>query len=396
MLFTKAFFPLLDNDSEILYFDSAASTQTHSMVLESMDKYYRNYRANCNRGSHVLGDQTSEAVYNARQQVADFLSTQSENIIFTSGATESLNMVAKWNEHVDTVIITNVEHHANIIPWLEQNRTVSNGRLAILEVEEDGSIDLEKADKLFSQHPGCLLSMTSASNVLGNYLPWETLSHIAHSYGISVCVDFCQSAAHHRIDLDHNDIEWACFSGHKMYGPTGVGVLWTKFNPGELKSLKYGGGAVYSVTYDKVVYADDYTKHEPGTPNIAGMIGFGTACELIAYDRENIASKEHQLETHLLQQGIHNIPGLKFINVSRDNVLANPIFTFVPSIHSEDIAQHLTYTKMCIRTGNMCAHPIANKLSPRGLVRVSIAPYNTFEDCDALISQLTTLMNKLI
>ena len=396
MLFSKAFFPLLDNDPEILYFDNAASTQTHSMVLESMEKYYKTFRANCNRGSHILGDQTNEAMFNARQQVADFLSSEPENVIFTSGATESLNMVAKWNEHVDTVIVTNTEHHANIIPWLEQNRTVSNGRLAILEVGLDGSIDLDKADKLFQQHPGCLLSMTSSSNVLGNYLPWETLAHMAHSYGISVCMDFCQSVAHHKIDLEVNDIEWACFGSHKMYGPTGVGVLWTKFNPAELKPLKYGGGAVSSVSFENVTYTDDYTKHEPGTPNIAGIIGLGTACELVAYDRDKIVAKEHEIETYLLEHGIHQIPGLNYVNVNRDNVIANPIFTFVPTVHCEDIAQHLAYTKMCLRTGNMCAHPLANELSSKGLVRISIAPYNTTEDCDALISQLTALMNKIL
>lgn len=396
MLFSKAFFPLLDNDHEILYFDSAASTQTHSMVLESMDKYYKTHRANCNRGSHILGDKTNEAVFNARQQVADFINASPENIMFTSGATESLNMVAKWNEHVDTVIITNAEHHANIIPWLEQNRTVSNGRLAILEVELDGSIDLDKADKLFQKHPGCLLSMTSASNILGNHLPWETLSHMAHAHGISVAIDFCQSAAHHMIDLEVNGIEWACFSGHKMYGPTGIGVLYTKFNPGDLKSIKYGGGAVLSVTYENVLYSDDFTKHEPGTPNIAGMIGMGTACELISYDREKILVAEHELETYLMQEGIFNIPGLQPVNVHRDNVMQNTIFTFVPKIHCEDISQHLAYTKICLRTGNMCAHPLANELSSRGLVRISLAPYNTKEDCDALISQLTDIMQRIL
>lgn len=396
MLFSKAFFPLLDNDSEILYFDSAASTQTHSMVLESMDKYYKTHRANCNRGSHVLGNQTNEAVFTARQQVADFINVSPEHILFTSGATESLNMVAKWNEHVDTVIITNVEHHANIIPWLEQNRTVSNGGLAILEVGLDGSVDLEKADKLLSRHEGCLLSITSASNVLGNCLPWETLAHMAHSYGISVSMDFCQSASHQPIDLVKHEIEWACFSGHKMYGPTGIGALYTKFSPGDLRSLKYGGGAVNQVTFENVVYTNDFSKHEPGTPNIAGMIGMGTACELISYDRDKIHDAELDIESYLLKNGINTIPGLKMVSVLRDPFVSNTMFTFVPTPHCEDIASHLAYTKVCIRTGNMCAHPIATALSHNGLVRVSAAPYNTEEDCDKLISQLNTIMQNVL
>ena len=209
-------------------------------------------------------------------------------------------------------------------------------------------------------------------------------------------MDFCQSAAHHNIDLQANEIEWACFSGHKMYGPTGIGVLYTKFNPGDLKPIKYGRGSVHSVTFENVVYTDDYTKHEPGTPNIAGMIGMGTACELIAYDRENIIKQEHKIERYMLEKGINQIPGLKYVHVPRDNVAVNPLFTFVPDKHSEDIAQHLAYTKICLRTGNMCAHPIANALSSKGLVRISIAPYNTEEDCDALISQLNDLMTKLL
>ena len=396
-MFTKEYFPLLKNNSEIVYFDNAATKQTHVMVLDAMNKYYTEFRGSPGRGVYALSEQSADAISVARQQVAELINAPAEQIMFTTGSTQALNWVAQWNQSVDTVIITETEHNANIVPWLAQGRTVNNGRLVVLPVNEDGVLDnFEKIDQIFSQHPGSLLSMCVTSNVTGSTQPWEKLANMAHDHGISVCLDACQTVAMHQIDLLSCPVEWLVFSGHKMYGPTGVGALYTAFDLDQIKSMYYGGGAVKDVTFNSVVFESGISKHQAGTPNTASIIGMGVAAELIKfYGYDDIQREIYLCSSKIKQAGLWDIPGLDMITTSTN--LSKDIHSFVPKKgHSSDIAEILRNTGVALRTGRVCAHPYVDRLTNgRGIVRISVAPYNTQSDCDTLVAELSRAMEIL-
>jgi cysteine desulfurase / selenocysteine lyase len=396
-MFIKQYFPLLKNNPEIAYFDNAATTQTHEFVLDAMNKYYTEFRGSPGRGVYAMAEQSAIAIDVARQQVAELINAPAEQLMFTTGSTQALNWIAEWNRSVDTVIITETEHNANIVPWLAQGRTVDNGRLVVLPVNESGQItDFEKVNQIFSQHPGSLLSMCVTSNVTGCTLPWEHLAILAHDHGISVCLDACQTVAMHQIDLQVQPVEWLVFSGHKMYGPTGVGALYTAFDLDQIKSMYYGGGAVKDVTFNSVVFETGISKHQAGTPNTASIIGMGVAAELIKfYGYPDIQRDIYECNSTIKQAGLWDIPGLDMITPATN--LHKDIHSFVPKKgHSSDIAELLRTTGVALRTGRVCAHPYVDRLTNgRGIVRISVAPYNTQSDCETLVSELSKAMEIL-
>ena len=396
-MLSKLHFPLLKNNASIAYFDNAATKQTHEFVLNAMNKYYTEFRGSPGRGVYPMAEQSAVAIDVARQQVAELINAPAEQVLFTTGSTQALNWVAEWNQSVDTVIITETEHNANIIPWLAQGRTVDNGRLVVLPVNEDGQItDFEKVDQIFSQHPGSLLSICVTSNVTGCTLPWEQLTHQAHDHGISVCLDACQTVALHQIDLTVCPVEWLVFSGHKMYGPTGVGALYTAFDLNQIKSMYYGGGAVKEVTFNSVIFETGVSKHQPGTPNTASIIGMGVAAELVKfYGYDKIQRDIFLCNSNLNKAGLWDIPGLDMI--TRSTNLSKDIHSFIPKKgHSSDIAEILRNTGVALRTGRVCAHPYVDRLTDgRGIVRISVAPYNTQSDCDTLVAELSRAMEIL-
>lgn len=398
-MFQKQFFPTLKNNPELAYFDSAASTQTHQSVLDAMHEYYTAYRSNSGRGEYPIANRASVEVENAREQVADLINASPENILFTAGATDSLNMIAEWCSKYHSVIITEAEHNANIVPWLEKGFTVANNRLKVVPVNDNtGLIELDHLEKLLSSLDGtALVSFCATSNVTGITQDWQTIATLCHKYGVPVAVDFCQTIAHDRIDLNETPIEWAVFSGHKMYGPTGVGVLYSSFDFSSLRSLKYGGGAVVDVTFDSAQYATGHEKHSPGTPNIAGIIGMGVAAELLTFvDFDEIHAQEIRVANELYAQGIDVIPNCELYVQSHQG--HRSIFSLVPTkLHSSDVGTLLSHTNVAVRTGRVCAHPLVDRISRgRGIVRVSVAPYNTKQDVKTLISELTNVFTKYI
>lgn len=401
MLNSKELFPIFEKQPNLRYFDSASTSQTPKPVLDAMHRYYTEFRANTGRGEYVLTDTATHAVSVARSQVAELINVNPEHLLFTAGTTDSLNRIANWCKSYDTIVITEAEHNANIIPWIIQGRTVDNGRLVVLPIDDHtGYVDLENMESVLSKIDGAgLLSFCATSNVTGVTQPWQAMTNIAHQYGFGVAIDFCQTVAHEKIDLTTCPIEWACFSAHKMYGPTGVGVLYTPFDLDELVPQTFGGGAVNHVSFHDVDFATGTLKHEPGTPNIAGIIGMGTAAELINYvGYSNIHEWEDTVVINLLSYGFDDLPNCKlYCHTSAAADSPRSIFSFVPTVgHSHDVAVQLAHSGVAVRTGKVCAHPLVNRIAyQKGIVRVSIAPYNDIDDCRELVSHLRSALLKL-
>lgn len=393
----KEQFPTLNNDTTLAYFDSAASTQTHQSVLDRMNKYYEHQRCNVNRGDFRISKDTSEEIEVARQSVADLIDAKPEQIMFTAGATEGLNIVADWYKDSPVVIITEAEHTANILPWIAQGRTVENGRLQVLPINEYGMLDFDHAVKLFENNPQSVLSIHSHSNVTGIPINYKKLTKAAHSSGITVIIDACQTIGTHKFDC--YTVDHAVFSGHKMYGPTGTGILYSRRPMEDLRAVRLGGGAVQHYDFSgNIDFYDGPTKHEVGTPNIAGILGLGIAAEwinFIGYDV--ITSRLQELDLAMSDADIFNIKGLSLIYPNyRQN--GRHVYSFTcEGYHPSDISAFVGLDNVALRVGKLCAHPIVNKVSGgKGVLRISTGIYNTQEDVYKLSESLCKAIQKLV
>jgi selenocysteine lyase/cysteine desulfurase len=390
-------FPTLKSNSDLVYLDSAASTQTHQSVLDRMNKYYEEQRCNANRGDFPISQLVSADIELAREQVAELINAKPEQIMFTAGATEGLNIIAEWYKDAPYVIITEAEHTANILPWIAQGRTIDNGRLIVLPVTERGTLDTNKACELLAKYPNGVLSIHSHSNVTGIGTDYKKLTKAAHDQGIKVIIDGCQTIGTH--EFDPFTVDHAVFSGHKMYGPTGIGFMYSRLPYDRFRSVRLGGGSV--VSYDlngNVDFYDGPAKHEVGTPNIAGILGLGVAAEYtnyIGYDE----MKKHftDLDFALSDTDIFNIKGLELVFPNyRQN--GRYVYTFnCNGFHPSDVSAYLGTQNIATRVGKMCAHPIVNKLSGgKGLLRVSPGIYNTKEDMNKLSEGLCKAISRLL
>ena len=390
-------FPTLKNDTGLVYLDSAASTQTHQSVLDRMNKYYEQQRCNANRGDFPISQQVSADIELARQQVAELINAKPEQIMFTAGATEGLNIIAEWYKDAPYVIITEAEHTANILPWISQGRTIDNGRLVVLPITERGTLDTNKACELLAKYPNGVLSIHSHSNVTGIGTDYKKLTKAAHDQGIRVIIDGCQTIGTH--EFDPYTVDHAVFSGHKMYGPTGIGFMYSRLPYERFRSVRLGGGSV--VSYDlngNVDFYDGPAKHEVGTPNIAGILGLGVAAEYTNYMGYD-GMKKHftDIDFALSDTDIFNIKGLELVFPSyRQN--GRYVYTFnCNGFHPSDVSAYLGTQNIATRVGKMCAHPIVNKLSGgKGLLRVSPGIYNTKEDIEKLSEGLCKAIAKLV
>ena len=392
----KEEFPTLQNNSDLVYLDSAASTQTHQSVLDKMNKFYETQRCNVNRGDFPISQEVSADIELAREQVAELINAESEQIMFTAGATEGLNIIADWYKDSPVVIVTEAEHTANILPWIAQGRTVENGRLVVIPVTERGNIDTNEACKLFDKYPYSVLSIHSHSNVTGIGTDYKKLTKAAHDKGIRVIIDGCQTIGTHKFDpftVDH-----AVFSGHKMYGPTGIGFMYSRLPMERFRAVRLGGGSVSHYDFKgNVEFYEGPTKHEVGTPNIAGILGLGVAAEYvnwIGYDK----MKEHftEMDFAMSDSDIFNIKGLNLIYPNyRQN--GRYVYSFTcDGYHPSDVSALVGIDNIAIRVGKLCAHPIVNKVSGgKGVLRVSPGIYNTKEDIEKLSEGLCKAIKKL-
>ena len=393
----KTDFPTLANNPDLVYLDSAASTQTHQSVLDRMNKFYEEQRCNVNRGDFPISQQVSADIDTAREQVAELIGTTPEHIMFTAGATEGLNMIADWHKDAPVVIITEAEHTANILPWMAQGRTTENGRLIVLPVTERGTINTAEACKIFEDWPYAVLSIHSHSNVTGIGTDYKKLCKAAHDQGIRVVIDGCQTIGTH--PFDPYTVDYAVFSGHKMYGPTGIGLRDSRLPFERFKNVRLGGGCVSHYDFSgNVEFYDGPAKHEVGTPNIAGILGLGVAAEYIRFTGYNEITRHlNKLDFAISDTDILNIKGLKLIYPNyRQN--GRYVYSFTcEGYHPSDVSALLGMDNVAVRVGKLCAHPIVNKVSGgKGVLRVSPGIYNTEKDIQKLSDSLCKAIKKLV
>jgi cysteine desulfurase/selenocysteine lyase len=394
-------FPLLKESIHgrpLVYLDNANTTQKPRQVLEALQHYYRHDNANIHRSTHLLSERATEAYEAARARVQRFLNAaRPQEIVFTRNATESINLVAgsygrNQVHEGDEIILSAMEHHSNIVPW--QILCEEKGaRLHIIPINDAGELLLEEYEKLLSPRTR-LVGIVQMSNSLGTINPVRCIIESAHRHNVPVLVDGAQAAYHTRVDVQALDCDFYVFSGHKLYGPTGIGVLYGK--AGHLEAMppyQGGGDMIRSVTFAKTTYNALPYKFEAGTPNIAGGIGLGAAIDYLeAISMEAIAAHEHELLTYGIE-ALQQIPGLRLIGTAREKA---SILSFVlEGIHPHDVGTVLDQEGIAIRTGQHCCQPVMDRYGIPATARASLALYNTREEIDALVRGIHTVLEVL-
>ena len=394
----RAHFPILQRqvgDNPLVYLDNAATSQKPQCVIDRLQRYYSEENANIHRGVHALSQRATDAYEKSRAKVADFIGARdAREIVFTRGATESINLVAsclsqKDLKSGDTVLITEMEHHANIVPW-QLLRDRMGIRLATVRVDDSGVLDVEDYNAKLEQLSPKLVSLVHVSNSLGVINPVRELIAAAHREGIPVLLDACQSVPHFPVDVKELDCDWLVFSGHKLFGPTGIGVLYGKKDVLQSMPPYQGGGdMIESVTFKKTVYKDPPERFEAGTPHIAGAIGLAEAIDFIkGLDRERLLAHENRLLKAATER-VREIPGLRIIGESEHK--ASVLSFVMESAHPHDIASFLDAGGIAIRSGHHCTQPLMIRLGLSGTARASFTFYNTLEEVDKLVEALAKI-----
>ncbi len=387
-------FPILHqiiNGKPLVYLDNAATSQKPKNVLDAIEKYYREYNSNIHRGVHTLSENATEAYELARLKVKNFINAQSnKEVIFVRGATEAINLVAQsfgrnsLNEN-DEIIITELEHHANIVPWqLLSEQT--GATLKFIPINDNGELIIEEYKKLLSKNTK-IVAVGHISNALGTINPIKTIINMAHEYEAKVLIDGAQATSHISVDVQKLDCDFYAFSGHKIFGPTGVGILYGKEVLLEKMPPYQGGGdMIKMVTMMETQYNDLPYKFEAGTPNISGAIGLGAAIDYVnEIGLENISQYENELLNYANQLA-SEITGLKFIGTAKQKT---SILSFtLKGIHPHDIGTILNNEGIAIRTGHHCAMPVMEHFKIPATSRASFAFYNTHEEIDVLIKAI--------
>ena len=382
-------FPILKkkiNGKQLIYFDSAATSQTPKSVINSISNYYKNYNSNIHRGVHSLSEEATEAYEKSREIVRNhFNAKYKEEIIFTSGTTHSINIVSNgfinFLKKDDEVIVSGLEHHSNIVP-LQMMCNKANSKLKVIPINENGELNLNEFQNLISKKTK-LVFLNHVSNALGVINPIDEIIKISHENNAYVLIDGAQSAAHFKIDLQKLDIDFFTASAHKLCGPTGVGFLYGKKDLLEkIEPLMGGGEMISDVTFEKTTYANLPHKHEAGTPNISGVIAFGVALDYmnsIGFD------KIKKYEDELLNYANKKLKEIDGLIIYGDVKNKTSVISFnISGIHSYDIGSILDKYGIAVRTGQHCTQPIMDYFKIPGTVRVSLSFINTFEEIDTL------------
>ena len=387
----RADFPIFKNNPDLIFLDNASTTQKPQQVIDTLTHYYENYNSNIHRGIYTIAEKATAAYEETRDKVAAFIGTEDrQSIVFTRGTTESINLVASsWGQNLkpgDEVLITEMEHHSNIIPWqLICEKTGAS--LKYIPISEDGTLDLSNTGRYFTEKTK-IVCVIHQSNVFGTINPIAEIVKMAHDVGALVLVDGAQSVPHHSVDVSKLGCDFFAFSGHKMMGPTGVGVLYTK--PAlleEMNPFMGGGEMIREVSMEKSTWNDIPWKFEAGTPNIAQVIGMGAAIDYInEIGLQSIADYEKELLSYTKEK-LQNIPGLSIYGKAKEK---GAVISFnIGKIHPHDVAHILDTSGIAIRAGHHCAQPIMKRLSVPATNRASFYLYNTFEEIDSLIEGLT-------
>ncbi|MGG4488494.1 cysteine desulfurase [Metabacillus idriensis] len=387
----RSLFPILDqqvNGQNLVYLDSAATSQKPLPVIEALDRYYREYNSNVHRGVHTLGTKATDGYEGAREKVRKFINAHSaEEIIFTRGATTALNTVAASYGRAnlqagDEIVITHMEHHANVIPW-QQLAKATGATLKYIPLQEDGTISLEDARETITDSAK-IVSVMQVSNVLGTINPIKEIAELAHSKGAIMVVDGAQSAPHMKIDVQDLNCDFFAFSAHKMCGPTGVGVLYGKKALLEnMEPVEFGGEMIDFVGLYESTWKELPWKFEAGTPIIAGAIGLGAAIDFLSeIGLDNIEAYEHKLADYALER-LSEVEGITIYGPKKRAGLV----TFnIEDVHPHDVATVLDAEGIAVRAGHHCAQPLMKWLNVSSTARASFYLYNTEEEVDKLVA----------
>ncbi|HZV12142.1 MAG TPA: cysteine desulfurase [Candidatus Kapabacteria bacterium] len=387
-------FPILSqyvHGKPLVYLDNAATTQKPNIVIETLEKYYREQNANIHRGVHYLSDKATDAYEQARGKVKTWINAaEAREIIFVRGTTEAINLVAssfgkKFISDGDEVIISAMEHHSNIVPW-QIACEERDAMLRVIPVNDAGELLLEEYEKLLTERTK-LVAITHISNVLGTVNPVKQIVAMAHAHGIPVLVDGAQAVQHTSVDVRDLDCDFYAFSSHKIYGPTGVGVLYGKAKWLEQMPPYQGGGdMIRSVTFEKTTYNTLPYKFEAGTPNIAGGIGLGAALDYLGgIGMDAVAKYEQSMLAHATT-ALSAVQGLRIIGTAKEK--ASVISFELENVHPHDIGTILDTEGIAIRTGHHCAQPLMQRFGVPATARASFAFYNTWEEVGALVEAL--------
>jgi cysteine desulfurase/selenocysteine lyase len=394
-------FPILDTKvfgHPLVYLDNAATTQKPDSVLNAVNEYYHTINSNVHRGVHHLSQLATDAYELARKKIAEYIGAKhTHEIIYTRGTTESINMVAaifskRYLKAGDSILVSGMEHHSNIVPW-QMACEERGATLKVIPIDSNGELVLDGLDKLLSEGVK-LVSVNYVSNALGTINPVREIIRAAHRHGIPVLLDAAQAVQHMEVDVQELDVDFLAFSSHKIYGPTGFGVLYGKEKwLNELPPYQGGGEMIKTVSFEKTTYNDLPYKFEAGTPDIAGAIGLGAALDYIqSLGLSAIRQTEHELMAYGLD-ALQEIEGLRMIGSSANR--AGVLSFLVGDIHPFDLGEILDKQGIAVRTGHHCAQPIMDMYCIPGTVRASLAFYNTPAEIDKLVAGIRKAMKLL-
>ena len=392
----KQDFPIFNqkiNDETLVYLDNAATSQIPKFVEEKVRDFNEKERANVHRGVHTLGLRATNQYESSRQKVANFIgANNAKEVIFTSGCTDSLNLVAAsfGEQNIqagDEILVSIMEHHSNLLPW-QQLAKRKQAKLNFIEINSDGLLDIENLKSKISSKTK-IVALTHVSNVLGTINPIKELTDLAHEKGAIVVVDGAQAVGHFPIDVAELNVDFYAFSGHKMFAPTGIGVLYGKKDLlDKMPPYRLGGEMIANVTREGATWAEVPYKFEAGTPNIAGAIGLGAAIDYLqSLDFELIQKHEQELTSYALEK-LKNVSGLTIYGPQKSNGRIGVISFNLKNIHPHDLATALDLDGIEVRAGHHCAQPLMASLNTESTVRASLSIYNTKDDIDKLVSSL--------
>ena len=392
-------FPILEQtvrDMPLVYLDNAATAQKPRQVIEVLDDYYRSYNSNIHRGVHTLSELATDAYETARKKIQRFINAESlQEVIFVRGTTEGINLVAQSYGRSrlgagDEIIVSTMEHHSNIVPWqllCEQ----TGATLKVIPINDAGELDMDEYKNLLNERTR-IVAIAHISTALGTINPIAEITKQAHAAGAVVVIDGAQAAPHTKLDMAALDCDFYTFSGHKLFGPTGIGVLYGKQALLEDMPPYHGGGdMIKMVTFEKTLYNDLPYKFEAGTPYIAGVIGLGAAVDYVSdVDLDRIHDYEHGLLQHAAEAAA-TVPGLRLIGTAADK--ASILSFVVDGIHPHDLGTILDHDGIAIRTGHHCAMPVMERFGIPATARASLAFYNTTEEVDKLVAGIDKAKN---
>lgn len=390
-------FPILDTqiyNHRLVYLDNAATTQKPRAVIDTLTNYYLTLNSNIHRGAHYLASLATERYEGVRRQVQAFINALSSNgIVFTRGTTESINLVASsfgrgFLKAGDEVIVSGMEHHSNIVPW-QLACQLAGASLRVIPFSDEGVLDLEAYRSLFSPRTR-IVACTHVSNTLGTINPVKEIVDIAHSHGVPVLIDGAQAVAHMKVDVQQIGCDFYCFSGHKMYAPMGVGVMYGREELlSQLPPYQGGGEMIKDVTFERTTYNELPFRFEAGTPSVGDVLGLGAAIDFMQEQGvENIARHEDEL-LHYATERLLTVPGMRLFGTAPHK--AGVISFLIGEAHPYDVGTLLDKLGVAVRTGHHCTQPIMDRYGIPGTVRASFACYTTHDDVDALVAALNRI-----